>query len=276
MGNKFKSKDASILVIDSGLGGVSILNALAKAMPKEHFIYFADFAYLPYGIRSEAFIRDRCFKVVDYLSQRYELKAVVLACNSATASAIRDLREHFDIPFFGTEPGVKPAAKNSQSGIAVFATELTLASQQFQRLVKDYAQDALVYSQAAPEWVSLVESGAWDNSEARACVRKVLSKVDSRFDTVLLGCTHFTFLAELIQEELSEKVVVLDTSEAIAKHTHDELERHDLLSTKSDTDDFLFCFSSNSEESVDCGKLELLKEIKDPKLTVAKSQPLNI
>jgi len=223
--------DSTILVIDSGLGGVSILNALKKKLPDESFIYFADYAFLPYGEKSEAEIKERCINILK--SVGYEnIKAVVLACNSATASAISYLRKTFDLEFFGTEPGIKPASKESKLGIAVLATSLTLRSEQFARLIKDYPKNTPVYPLPAPELVSLVESGEWQDTGADLLIDNIIGKIEGDFDTLLLGCTHFSFLNEILKKKLGPSVNIIDTSDAIAARVHDKLNEKGLLAQK--------------------------------------------
>jgi glutamate racemase len=232
-----QKQSTSILVIDSGLGGISILNALQKKIPNETYIYFADYAFLPYGEKSGELIEKRCFEIVNSFPVD-SIKSVVLACNSATASAIGALRKAFPIEFFGTEPGIKPAALQSKSGIAVLATALTLRSEQFKFLIKEYANNSPVYAQAAPEWVDLVESGDWNSEQAKKIIKDVLVKIEKPFDTLLLGCTHFSFLKDSLIEILDENVSILDTSEAIASRVQDKLNNTDLLlAIKNSVDD---------------------------------------
>jgi len=220
--------DMPILVIDSGLGGVSILNALQKKLPNEKFIYFADYAYLPYGEKSELEIQNRCVEIVSSL-QKENVKAVVLACNTATASAISYLRSHFHWEFFGTEPGIKPAAKESKLGIAVLATALTLQSAQFAKLLKQYANNAPVFALPAPELVTLVESGDFQSEKAKKVIDSVLNNIKGEYDTLLLGCTHFSFLTEQFNLKLGNQVRIIDTSDAIASRVKDKLGDRNLL-----------------------------------------------
>lgn len=223
-----------ILVMDSGLGGLSILNALQKHLPNESFIYFADYAYLPYGEKNPEIICKRCCETINYFLEKYQLKAVVIACNSATAAAIKYLRTHYDVAFFGIEPAIKPAAKQSQTGIAVLATELTLNSEQFHQLELRYAQGKPIHRLAAPELVELVEHEDIINNKAQVLTtaKDVLSRIDKPFDTLLLGCTHFSFLQDTFKHLLPETVQIIDTSEAISTWVYQKLKQDKHLQQK--------------------------------------------
>lgn len=220
-----------ILVLDSGIGGLSILNSLLSYLPHENFIYIADYEFLPYGEKSADEIKHRCVKIIDYLSRLHEIKAVVLACNSATAASISFLRESYPLLFFGTEPGIKPASKRSKKAIAVLATELTLHSESFKRLISSYAQDKPVYTLPAPELVYLVEEYWTSDNRAKRIqkLQQVMSSFTEPFDALLLGCTHFNFLKDELEQLLGSDVSIIDTSEAIASWVAEKLDRDDLL-----------------------------------------------
>lgn len=272
MGLSAKS-NGPILVIDSGLGGVSILNALQKKLSNESFIYFADYAFLPYGEKTEKEIELRCFDIIKLMQEKMP-KAVVLACNSATASAIKSLRKAFPIQFFGTEPGIKPAAQASVKGIAVLATTLTLQSEQFANLLKQYKKQTPVFALPAPELVTLVESGQWDNAEGKALIASVLNKINQDYDTLLLGCTHYTFLREQLQAQLGENVRLIDTNEAIAKHVFEKLLSEKLLSVQSSEEKTQLAIVISSKHTqadnaeIDKSRINLLTRCLSPQFLV--------
>jgi|GEM_PF-2128515 len=224
-----EANSSSILVIDSGMGGVSILNAMAKKLPNESFIYFADYAFLPYGEKPVEEIKQRCLAIVKSF-ELHKIKAVVLACNSATAAAIRSLRACYNIAFFGTEPGIKPASQKSLQGIAVLATQLTLQSEQFKWLAEQYASGMPLFVQAAPELVELVESGQSNTPLGEQAVRNILETIDQPYDMLLLGCTHFCFLKKQLNIILGDHVEIIDTSSAIADHVTNTLKQQNLCS----------------------------------------------
>lgn len=273
--SKLVDVDAPILVLDSGLGGISILNALQTKLPNENFIYFADYAFLPYGEKSEIEIKTRCKKIVEAFSSQTQQsipKAVVLACNTATASAISFLRASFDIEFFGTEPGIKPAAKESKLGIAVLATTLTLQSEQFAKLIKQYANNSPVFSLPAPELVMLVESGEWQDEKSAKLIDTIFKDIDGKFDTLLLGCTHFSFLTKQLNNKFGKQVKIIDTSDAIATRVFNRLNENKLLSTNANKPTHLaIYYSSTSDNKFNMDKkIELLTSSLSPAFHVAK------
>lgn len=227
--------NSAILVMDSGVGGLSILNALLERLPDEQYIYLADYQFLPYGEKTAEEIRLRCEMLVQELAKQHEIKAVVLACNSATAAAISYLRKQFPLFFFGTEPGIKPAAKRSKVGIAVLATELTLGSETFKSLIKSYANDKPVYALPAPELVYLVENFWQQQHQAyrEKVLSELLKELSEPFDTLLLGCTHYHFLKSELESVIKNPVTIIDTSEAISSWVAQKLEQEKLLANVS-------------------------------------------
>ncbi len=256
---------ASILVLDSGVGGIAILNTLIKKLPHEHFIYFADYAYLPYGEKSNQEIQQRLITIVDYFSKNFSLKAIVLACNSATTAAITQLRAHYAIEFFGIEPGIKPAAAQARKGVAVLATRLTLASKQFNTLVQNFAQGKQVYAIAAPELVTLVEAGEGNTLET---VKKTIAKIEGEFDVLLLGCTHFCFLKNDFENLLEKQVHIVDTSEAVANRVVDRLTNLKLLSNEANQRVDIF-YSA-------CGSAQALQRRLETKEKMVNFNPLDL
>ncbi len=219
--------------MDSGVGGLSILNALLKRLPEEKFIYLADYQFLPYGEKSADEICLRCEQLIQVLSEQHEIKAVVLACNSATAASISYLRKQFPFLFFGTEPGIKPAAKQAKEGIVVLATELTLGSENFKHLIKSFTNDKPVYNLPAPELVYLVEE-AWqekDKEHRQKVINELIASLTNPFDILLLGCTHFNFLKNELEMAINQPVTIIDTSEAIASWVEQKLNQENLLAS---------------------------------------------
>ncbi len=204
-------------IFDSGVGGLSVLRALRQLAPHERLVYFADTAFFPYGPRPAAEVRKRAFAVVHRLLAS-DVKLVVVACNTASAAAIADLREAFPVPFVGMVPGLKPAVGSSPNRhVAILATEGTLDGELYSRVVDDFGRGTLIDNIPGPGLAELVEHGSCGTDAARAAVRRALAPaVSAGADTVVLGCTHYAFLAPDIRAEFPG-VAIVDTGEAVAR-----------------------------------------------------------
>ncbi|MDD2741944.1 MAG: glutamate racemase [Rhodocyclaceae bacterium] len=207
-----------VAVFDSGLGGLTVLRALRGRLPKEDFFYFADTRFLPYGDRPEVFLRERGVLIAQALVER-GAKALVIACNTATAAAAEAIRAVVDLPIVALEPGVKPAVALSKSGvIGVLATTRTLDSERFQRLVGNHAQQHRVIAQACPGLAEAIESLGPDSPEiGRLLDAFVQPLAAAGADVVVLGCTHYPWVAEGIARRMPPGTTLLDTGEAVAK-----------------------------------------------------------
>lgn len=230
------SKDAPIGVFDSGVGGLSVFQAIATELPHESLIYVADTANAPYGDRSDAEIVELSGHITQWLVEQ-GCKAVVIACNTATAAAISALRDRFDITIVGIEPGVKPAVERSASKrVGVLATSYTLSSQKFRHLIERYGAQAQITLQACP---GLVETLEHPQSQAQNQHRLLTEYLEpmrlAQIDTLVLGCTHYSFLRYQISELLGPGVEVLDTPRAIALELQRQLKRRSLLSRSNET-----------------------------------------
>ncbi|TAK89827.1 MAG: glutamate racemase [Burkholderiaceae bacterium] len=219
-----------IAVFDSGVGGLSILRALVAHLPHEHFLYVADNAWLPYGARSQEEIQQRLLIITQHLLER-GIKALVIACNTATAAAIDHIRACFpELIVVGVEPAIKPACALTRSGVVgVLATEHTVASARFQNLIRQYAQGVQVIGQACPGWVEFVESG---NPDATAAQDRVRPQIDillsAGADVLVLGCTHYPFLEPAIRS-IAEAVTIIETGMPVARQVQRLLEERQLL-----------------------------------------------
>ena len=215
-------------VFDSGLGGLTVLKDLQKALPEEDFVYVADNKYCPYGNRSADDIRQRSNTILNFFSS-YPMKAVVVACNTATAAAVKNLRENFNIPIIGVEPGVKPACEITQSGqIGVLATAGTLKSEKYENLRNLHGKDVEVFEQACEGLVQAIENEYPDFSETKDLLKLYLDPFKSqRVDTIVLGCTHYPLIEELIHK-LMHSVVTINTGAAIARQLESQLKKFDL------------------------------------------------
>lgn len=209
-------------VIDSGLGGLSVLRELVRVFPGEKMTYVGDSAHCPYGTKSPEEIQERCFLLCDYLiAQGADL--IVIACNSATIAAVGLLRAEFPIPIVGMEPAIKPAAKLSKTGvIGVFATEASLRGEKFHRLVSRHATGLRVIKTPCPEFVRLVEQGQLTGPEVDTAFRLYADPMlEKGADVLILGCTHYPFLYPRMRELLPPEVHLLETGRAVAKRAFD-------------------------------------------------------
>lgn len=202
------------------------MRALCGRLPKEDYFYFADTRFLPYGDRPEVFLKERGVLIAEALARR-GAKALVIACNTATAAAAEAIRAVSDLPIVALEPGVKPAAGLTQSGvIGVLATTRTLQSDRFQRLVGKHANHLSVLSQACPGLAEAIETEGPDSPTVDSLLDAFVAPlVKAGADVVVLGCTHYPWVAEAIARRMPADVRLLDTGEPVAR----QLER--LLST---------------------------------------------
>jgi len=251
-----KPKTKPIGIIDSGVGGISVLNEICKLCGGQEFHYIADSAWCPYGNKSAELITERVFKLTDFLiSQGCE--TIVIACNSATIASISALRASYLIPFVGMEPAVKPAAEQTKSGvIGVLATEASLAGEKFHQLVNAHGTGVKVITSACPKFVTLVEAGILQGEEVNTTISEYASPMLTEgADTLVLGCTHYPFLRKSIETFAGENVQVIDTGEAVAKQA---LKRANISENSAQLSNWVHIYTS--------GDLELLAKI-FPKLS---------
>ncbi len=213
-----------IAVFDSGLGGLTVLRALRERLPREDFLYFADTRFLPYGDRPEAFLRERGVVIAEALARR-GAKALVIACNTATAAAAEAIRARSALPVVALEPGVKPAAAHTRSGvIGVLATTRTLESERFRRLVANHADGTRVVAQACPGLAEAIEAeGPEGEGVAVLLDRFVAPLAAAGADVAVLGCTHYPWVASAIAARLPTGTTVIDTGEAVARQVERRL-----------------------------------------------------
>lgn len=206
-------------VFDSGLGGLSVLAAIAHELPRADLVYLADTAHVPYGDKNDGFITGRVLAIGTHLATQ-GCTQIVVACNTATTTAIQALRNHLHgIPLVGVEPGVKPAAQSSPAGrIAVLATEATAKSRRLAHLIETHAAHARVEIVPCPGWATHVETLQPATGEFRAEVAaRIEPLLASGVDRIVLGCTHYSFLAPLIEPLLKGRAELVDVAAAVAR-----------------------------------------------------------
>ena len=224
-----QAKMRPIGVFDSGVGGVSVLRELVKLMPNEHYLYFGDSANAPYGEKTTEQVRQLTLDAAEMLVQR-GVKALVVACNTATSAAIGLLREKYPhMVVIGIEPALKVAADRFPKGnIGVMATSVTLREEKFQHQTERFP-DAGIYSIPAPGLVERIEAGELTADATRALLEDLLLPYKGKLDALVLGCTHYPFAAELIENILGEETVLLDGGAGTARQTKRCLEAAGLL-----------------------------------------------
>jgi glutamate racemase len=222
-------------VFDSGVGGLSVLRALMDELPREHFTYFADAAHAPYGERGDPYVIDRSHAIVDALLAEHRVKALVVACNTATAAAIELLRDrHVDLPIVGVEPALKPAAVLTCTGrVAVFATRGTLASAKFQRLLQASRGRAEFVLQPCDGLAAAIEEADMPRIVAlcASCIDAAgpFGCEPGRIDTLVLGCTHYPFVRDVFARLAGPGVRIVDTGQPVARQTRRLLDASGLL-----------------------------------------------
>ena len=217
-------------VFDSGVGGLSVLKHIRQTLPYEHLCYVADSLHAPYGNQTPEFIIERANNIAKFLIEQHA-KALVVACNTATAAAVAKLRARYNLPIIGMEPAVKPAAAATKTGVVgVLATVGTLKSAQFAALLESYGQHIQVVTQACNGLVECVERGDLNTANTKALVKRYVAPLlEAKADTIVLGCTHYPFVRALIEAEAGKQVTIIDTGAAVAKQVQHRLQTHDLL-----------------------------------------------
>ncbi len=211
-------------VFDSGVGGLTILRAVRQALPCENLIYVADAAYVPYGEKSPAQIRARAMAIGEFLV-RLGAKAIVVACNTATAAAIDVLRARLSVPVVGVEPAVKPAVAATRSGVVgVLATPATLASERYRSLINRFAGNIRIVAQPCAGLAEHIERGDLDGERTEHLLRGFVDPLlTARADVIVLGCTHYPLVAHIVQRIAGPGVAVIENGTAVAKEVARQL-----------------------------------------------------
>ncbi|RTL14780.1 MAG: glutamate racemase [Flavobacteriaceae bacterium] len=245
-------KECPIGLFDSGVGGTSIWNEIHNLLPNENTIYLADSKNAPYGQKSKEEIIDLSFKNTEFLLNQ-NCKIIVVACNTATTNAIKELRTKYDVPFIGIEPAIKPAALQSKTQtIGILATKGTLNSELFHKSVANHP-DVKIIEQIGHGLVQLIENGDIDSAEMEELLKSYLNPmVEKNIDYLVLGCSHYPYLIPQIKKIIPPKIKIIDSGEAVAKQTQKILEQNNLLNLSK---------SKSSQIFYTNGEPEVLKNI---------------
>lgn len=218
-------KNQAIGVFDSGLGGISVLKELKKMMPNENYIYFGDSQFAPYGIKTKSEITERCKYICEFFMSK-GVKAIIIACNTATSACVNVLRETYKIPIIGMEPALKVAAQGKENQhILVMATDFTLKEKKFEKLMSRYSEHNHIYKQPCPKLVELVEHDQLDDN---LCVKEQLKAYMKpyegiKMDSIVLGCTHFVFYQNDIKKMIDENTKIIDGNYGTSRHVKEIL-----------------------------------------------------
>ncbi|MBL7939945.1 MAG: glutamate racemase [Flavobacteriales bacterium] len=236
-------------IFDSGIGGLTVTATIRQALPKERLLYFGDSAHVPYGPRTLEEVRGFSFAITEALLMR-GAKVIVIACNTASAAALRPLREHYpDVPFVGMEPAVKPAVEHTRTGVVgVIATVATFQSELYATIVERFAQGVEVLHQPCPGLVKQIEAGEFDTPKTEAMLRGWLEPLLARhIDALVLGCTHYPIVRPLIERIVGPDVRVIDPAPAIARQVQRVLHRDGIEAPANGSGD-LVCYTSGDPD----------------------------
>ncbi|CAM3537928.1 murI protein [Flavobacterium saliperosum S13] len=241
------SSTKPIGIFDSGIGGTSIWKEIHQLLPYENTIYLADSKNAPYGQKSKEEIIALSSKNTEFLLNQ-NCKMIIVACNTATTNAIKELRTKYDVPFIGIEPAIKPAANQTKTEtIGILATKGTLNSELFNRAVETYSNIKIV-EQVGFGLVQLIEEGKMESEEMTTLLNSYLNPmIEANIDYLVLGCTHYPYLIPQIKKIIPNHIKIIDSGEAVAKQTKKVLEKNNLLNLYEQKSKQIFYTNSDSK-----------------------------
>ncbi|MBE6599959.1 MAG: glutamate racemase [Ruminococcaceae bacterium] len=254
-----KKNELPIAVLDSGVGGISVLRELMRIMPNENYLYYGDSANAPYGEKSAVEVLNITKKNVLYL-KRTGIKCLVIACNTATSAAVKTLRrENPELPIIGIEPAIKPPAVMLENPrVLVMATPLTLKEKKFCELVERFSDKEEIIPLPCPALVELIESGELESEKTDKYIAELLAPYkNEKIDAVVLGCTHYPHIRPIIEKNLPQGVMIIDGAEGTARHTYNRLSKLDLL-----------------RKNFKVGTVKIINTSKEPRLAVLSKKLL--
>lgn len=248
-------KENPIGVFDSGVGGISVLRELYKVMPQEHYIYFGDSKNAPYGTKAPNIVRELTISNVNFLLKQ-GAKGIVVACNTATAAAVRILRQMYpDLPLVGIEPALKPAALQAgHPTVLVMATPMTIQGNKYRTLMARYEQKADIIGLPCPGLMEFVESGNTDGDDLKSFLEDLLSPYLREIDSIVLGCTHYPFVRGLIEQLAGERVRIFDGGNGTAREMCRRLTEAGLRAPLDNQGSVVFENSLATEEEIELSK----------------------
>ena len=231
---KHYSSELPIAIFDSGIGGLSVLGEAIKILPNENFIYYADTDHVPYGEKSKEEVKDFVLQAGKFLNDQ-NIKMLAIACNTATSSAIAELRNTYDFPVIGMEPAVKPAVSNNKNKrVLVLATALTLKEQKFRELVDKVDNEKIVDMLPLPELVMFAERLEFNDDQILPVLKNKFSSLNlENYGTVVLGCTHFPFYKEALQKIFPAGTEIIDGNKGTVSHIKNVLLQQGLINPEN-------------------------------------------
>lgn len=250
---------------DSGVGGISVLKEALTILPSEDYIYFGDSINAPYGVKCIDEVRTLTFNAVDLLVKK-NVKAVVIACNTATSAAIDDLRDAYNIPVIGIEPALKPAVELQREGkIIIMATPMTLSETKFNNLMKNYSDVVEIKPLPCPGLVEMIEKGIVCGEAINTYLRNKLEPYNKgKIAAVVLGCTHYPFIIEELSKVLNYNIPIIDGSSGTVNQLKRQLEKYDLISDKSSKGRVDIINSLNTKDVINLSYKLLKNSLNEP------------
>lgn len=258
---------SAIGVFDSGLGGLTVVSELLKTLPNEDLFFFGDTARVPYGNKSAETIERYTVQIFS-LMKEHRVKAVVAACNTVSALALEKVAKSVNVPVIGVvRPGATAAAKTTKNGrIGLIGTRGTVKSGLYREIIHEYLPDAVIYQEACPLFVPLVEEGLWNDPVTREIASRYLRRLkEENVDTLILGCTHYPLLRSLIQSEMGDAVTLINPAFETAKETKKALSNAGLLNENGRTPSCEFTVSDDPDQFYRFAKEVLGMDISMPK-----------
>lgn len=235
-------------IFDSGMGGLTVLSEGAKILSNEDFVYFGDSKNIPYGTKTKSEVIKLSKKICQMLIDKYKVKAIIIACNTATSAAVNVLRDLYDIPIIGMEPAIKPALdENRGNKVAVLATEMTLREEKFNKLVESFENSDKIIKIPCSELVNLIEKVDFKREEIDLIIDKCLEKF-SKIESIVLGCTHFLFIKKYLKEKfIKENIRIYDGNSGTILNLKRILNEDKLLNNKNVKGKILILNSGSQE-----------------------------
>ncbi|QEK13708.1 glutamate racemase [Crassaminicella thermophila] len=234
------------------MGGISVLREMKKLMPQEDYIYYGDSKNIPYGKKTKEELIDICSQIGDYFIKR-GVKAIVIACNTATSAAVEEFRNTYSIPIIGVEPALKPAVEKYKGGkIIVLATEVTLREEKFHNLMEKYIEQAEIVKIPAPKLVTLAEKGLIYGEEAEKEIKELFKDINiDEISSIVLGCTHYVFFKNSMKKVLGNHITLIDGGIGTAQHLKNILSERDWLKDCNKEGKIEIINSSNDQSMIE-------------------------
>lgn len=263
MGEQRQMKDKPIGILDSGLGGLTVVKEVLRQLPNEEIIYFGDNFRCPYGPRPSEEVKQFTLEIVEFLL-KYDVKMIIIACNTATSAALETVRELVDIPVIGVIlPGSLTAIKKTKTGkIGVIGTLGTIASGLYEKTLSNINPNLEITSLACPTLVPLVEDGPHSDETIRAVVKEALSPIiDKEMDSLILGCTHYPIISDYIQEVMGDEVNLLSSAEETAREASAILHYHNMMANPNSNPKHIFYTTGDVQQFRNVGEKWLNRNI---------------